>query len=48
MIIDFDERKFKNEVRSQAIKNGASSSDADKLASMALAAVIKSSKSVKQ
>jgi hypothetical protein len=48
MIIDFDERKFKNEVKSIAKKFGAKSSDAEMVASMALSAVIKSSRPVKQ
>jgi hypothetical protein len=46
MIIDFDERKFRTEVKSMAKKFGAKSSDAEKVASMALSAVLKASKPV--
>lgn len=48
MIIDFDDRKFKSEIKSIAKKYGAKSSDAEMVASMALSIVIKSSKPVKQ
>lgn len=48
MIIDFDEEKFKNEVRSIAKSYGASSNDSKKVASMALSVVLKSSRPVKQ
>jgi hypothetical protein len=48
MVIDFDERKFKNEVKSIAKKYGAKSSDAEMVASIALSAVHKASKPVNQ
>jgi hypothetical protein len=48
MIIDLDERKFRNEIKSMARKFGASSSDSERVASMALSAVIKASKPVNQ
>jgi len=48
MIIEFDERKFKNEIKSIAKKYGASSSDSEKVASMALSAVFKASRPVNQ
>jgi len=48
MIIDFDEEKFKNEIRSIAKNFGASSSDSKKVASMALSVVLKSSRPVNQ
>ncbi|EIW16513.1 MULTISPECIES: hypothetical protein [Pelosinus] len=47
MIIDFDERKFRNEIKSIAKKYGAKSSDAEMVATMALSIVMKSSKPVK-
>ncbi len=46
MIIDFDERKFKSEIKSIAKNYGAKSSDAERVASMALSAVIKASKPI--
>lgn len=46
MIIDFDERKFRSEIKSIAKSYGAKSSDAERVASMALSAVIKASKPV--
>jgi|GEM_PF-1683321 len=48
MIIDFDEQKFKNEIKSIAKKYGASSSDAKMVVSVALSAVYKASKRVNQ
>jgi predicted transcriptional regulator len=48
MIIDFDERKFKNEVKNIARKYGATTSDSEKVASIALSAVYKASKPVNQ
>jgi hypothetical protein len=44
MIIDFDERKFKSEIKSIARKYGVSNSDSEKAASVALSAVYKASK----
>jgi hypothetical protein len=48
MIIDFDERKFRSEVKNIARKYGASSSDSEKVASVALSAVYKSSRPINQ
>lgn len=48
MIIDFDERKFRSEVKSIAKRYGAKSSDAEKIASMALSAVLKASTPIQQ
>lgn len=48
MIIDFNEEKFKNEVRSIAKNFGASSSDSKKVASMAVSIVLKSSRPINQ
>ncbi|AJQ29181.1 hypothetical protein [Pelosinus fermentans] len=47
MVIDFDERKFRNEIKSIAKKYGAKSNDAEMVATMALSVVMKSSKPVK-
>lgn len=47
MIIDFDERKFKSEVKSMARKYGASSNESEMVAAAALSAVMKASKPVK-
>ncbi|MBC8014906.1 MAG: hypothetical protein H7X79_04090 [Sporomusaceae bacterium] len=46
MIIDFDEQKFKNEIKSIVKGYGASSSDAQMVVSLALSAVKKASKPV--
>jgi len=46
MIIDFDEQKFKNEIKSIVKQYGASSSDAKMVVSLALSAVRKASKPV--
>ena len=48
MIIDFDEQKFKNEIKSIAKKYGASSGDAKMVVSVALAAVYKASTPINQ
>ncbi|WP_378955996.1 hypothetical protein [Pelosinus sp. sgz500959] len=47
MIIDFDEQKFKNEIKTIAKGYGASSSNAKMAVSVALSAVYKASKPVK-
>jgi hypothetical protein len=46
LIIDFDEQKFKNEIKSIVKNFGASSSDTKTVISVALAAVYKASKPV--
>jgi len=48
MIIDFDEQKFKNEIKNIVKNYGASSSDAKMVISLALSAVHKASKPVNQ
>jgi hypothetical protein len=47
-IIDFDEQKFKNEIKSIVRKYGGSSSDAKMVIAAALSAVYKASKPVNQ
>jgi hypothetical protein len=47
-IIDFDEQKFKNEIKSIVKKYGGSSSDAKMVIAAALSAVYKASKPVNQ
>lgn len=47
MIIDFDEQKFKNEIKNTAKKYGVSSSDTKTIIETALSAVQKASKPVK-
>ena len=48
VIIDFNEQKFKNEIKSIAKNYGASSSDAKMVVSAALSAVYKASKPITQ
>jgi len=48
LIIDFDEQKFKHEIKSIAKNYGASSSQAKMVVSAALSAVSKASKPVNQ
>ena len=47
MIIDFNEQKFKNEIKSIAKNYGASSSDTKMIVSVALSAVYNASKFIK-